>query len=290
MGRYAAAVAALLVMGTSPLYAQDALFVVTTTSADVHKAPSTGSAVIGKAPRGKTFEVMRELGSWVRVSWPEAEDGVGYLHVTWGTISHGAALQARPTTEARSSVADSASEPESSPTAIQVAQIPGPAAISRPAPSLPSHVIGLGGRIGTRAIGFAATGRAWTHGSFGVQIEAGQSTYTSAIAPEQLRSVQLAPSLMYSLPDLVTNAIWARPYIGAGINIYRSTLRSTLGVSDVVDNGLGSQVFGGAEFTWANLPQFALSADLRQQWAPSTFNGFEHGGIAFSMSAHWYLR
>jgi len=290
MGRYAAAVAAVLVMGTSPVYAQDVLFVVTTTSADVHKAPSTGSAVIGKAPRGKTVEVMRELGSWVRVSWPEAEDGVGYLHVTWGTISRGAALEARRATGAGSPVAGSASESDSSRTAVQVAQVPRTATISGPAPSLPSHLIGFGGRIGTRAIGFAATGRAWTHGPFGVQIEAGRSTYTSDVAPGQLRSVQLAPSLIYSLPNLVTNAIWARPYIGAGIHIYRSTLRSTLGVPDVADNGLGSQVFGGAELTWANLPQFALSADLRQQWAPTTFNGFELGGFAFSMSAHWYVR
>ena len=290
MGHYAAAVAAVLVMGTSPLYAQDALFVVTTTSADVHKAPSTGSAVIGKAPRGKTFEVTRELGSWVRVSWPEAEDGAGYLHVTWGTISRGAALQARRATGAGSSIAGSASEPDSSTTAVQVAQVPGTSTTSGPAPSLPSHAIGLGGRIGTRAIGFAATGRAWTHGPLGVQIEAGRATYTSAVAPEQLRSLQLAPSIIYSPPNLVTNAIWTRPYIGAGMNIYRSTIRSTLGVSDAVDSGIGSQIFGGAEFTWANLPQFALSADLRQQWAPKTFNGFELGGFGFSMSAHWYVR
>ncbi|MGH9258251.1 MAG: SH3 domain-containing protein [Vicinamibacterales bacterium] len=289
MGRHAAAVAVVLVMGTSPLYAQDALFVVTTPSADVHRGPSTGSAVIGKAPRGKTFEVTRELGSWVSVSWPDAESGVGYLHMAWGTISRGAAVQAGRATGAESSVAGSASESDASATPAQVPQAPGTSTLSRPV-SLPSHVIGLGGRIGTRAIGFAATGRAWTHGPLGVQIEVGQSTYTNAVAPEQVRSVQVAPSLMYSPPNLVTNAIWARPYIGAGINIYRSTLRSTLGVSDAVDNGLGSQIFGGAEFTWANLPQFALSADLRQQWAPTTFNGFNLGGFGFSMSAHWYVR
>jgi len=157
--------------------------------------------------------------------------------------------------------------------------------------SLPSHVIGLGGRMGTRAIGIGATARAWARGPLGVQIEAGQSTYTSAVAPdEQLRSMQLAPSLMYSPPNLVTYAIWARPYIGAGITLYRSTLRSTLGGPVAVDNSFGSQVFGGAELTWANLPQFALSADFREQWALPTFTGFELGGRGVSLSAHWYLK
>lgn len=45
MRRYVV-IAALIGMGASPSFAQDAVFVVTTTSADVHKAPSTGSPVI----------------------------------------------------------------------------------------------------------------------------------------------------------------------------------------------------------------------------------------------------
>jgi len=299
MRHYAAAVMVMLVMGIAPVYAQDTLFVVTMTSADVHKAPSTGSAVIARAPRGKAFEVRRELGSWVSVAWPQADTGVAYLHVAWGRITQGAALETPRATGTGLAAAGPASEPLSSTTAVQAAQAPG--TVPRPAPvtstvtqraiSLPSHVIGLGGRMGTRAIGVGATARAWARGPLGVQIEAGQSTYTSAVAPdEQLRSMQLAPSLMYSPPNLVTYAIWARPYIGAGITLYRSTLRSTLGGPVAVDNSFGSQVFGGAELTWANLPQFALSADFREQWAPPTFTGFELGGRGVSLSAHWYLK
>jgi len=304
MRHYAAAVTVMLVMGTAPVYAQDTLFVVTMTSADVHKAPSTGSAVIARAPRGKAFEVRRELGSWVSVAWPQADTGVAYLHVAWGRITHGAADEA-PRAIAIGAVgagvtaAGPASEPLSATATLQAAQAPG--TVPRPAPgtspvapraiSLPSHVIGLGGRMGSRAIGVGATGRAWARGPFGVQIEAGQSTYTSAVAPgEQLRSMQLAPSIIYSPPNLVTYAIWARPYIGAGVNLYRSTLRRTLGVPNAVDNSFGSQVFGGAEFTWANFPQVALSADVRHQWAPPTFTGFELGGRGVSLSAHWYLK
>jgi hypothetical protein len=156
--------------------------------------------------------------------------------------------------------------------------------------SLPSHVVGVGGGIGTRAIGVAIAGRAWALGPLGVQVEAGQSTYTSAVVPGQLKAMQLAPGVMYALPSLVTNAIWARPYVGAGLTIFRSTLRGTPGAADAVDNSVGSQVFGGAEFTWANLPQLTLSADVRQQWARPTFSGFDLGGRGVSLSAHWYVK
>jgi hypothetical protein len=289
MARLAAAVALLLVISASSVYAQKAMFVVTSMSADIHKAPSTGSAVIGKVPRGKAFEVRRELGSWVAVAWPESDAGIGYLHMTWGRMSPDSPAETSRASSATSSAVPSASPPEAPAITNQLGQAPGARAVSGPAPSLPSHVIGLGGRIGTQAIGFAATGRAWIQRRIGAQLEAGQSTYTTPFSADQLKTVQFAPSLIYSPRNLVTNAIWARPYLGGGVNFYRSTFRSSIGFPDVVDSGIGSQMFGGAELTWANLPQVALSADLRHLWAPTT-NGFELGGMGFSVSGHWYVK
>jgi hypothetical protein len=270
MGRYAATVALLLMMGASPVHAQKGMFVVTSMSADIHKAPSTGSAVIGKAPRGKAFEVRRELGSWVAVAWPEGDAGIGYLHMTWGTLSSGSATEPSAITS-------------------QLGQTPGTRAVSAPAPFLPSHVIGLGARIGTQALGFAATGRAWTQRRIGAQLELGKSTYTTAFGGAQLSAMQFTPSVIYSPRNLVTNAVWTRPYIGGGVNFYRSTFRTSQGFPGVVDSGVGSQMFGGAELTWANLPQVAVSADLRHLWAP-TSNGFELGGTGLSVSGHWYVK
>jgi hypothetical protein len=74
------------------------------------------------------------------------------------------------------------------------------------------------------------------------------------------------------------------------MNLYRSTLRNTFDGAVTVDSSVGSHVFGGAEFTWANVPQFTVSADVRQRWAPPTFTGFELGGRGVSLSAHWYLK
>jgi hypothetical protein len=83
MTRQAAAVVVALTLSTSPLYAQNSTKVtVSEVSANVHKTPSTGSPVIGKAPRGTELVVTREVGDWVKVSWPSSADGAGYVRST----------------------------------------------------------------------------------------------------------------------------------------------------------------------------------------------------------------
>ena len=73
---------------TSPLYAQNTVkLTVNEASANVHKSPSVGSPVIGKAPRGTALVVTREVGDWVKVSWPSAADGAGYVRVSAGTLA-----------------------------------------------------------------------------------------------------------------------------------------------------------------------------------------------------------
>jgi hypothetical protein len=83
MIRHAAAVVVALTLSTSPLYAQNAGKVtVSEASATVHKTPSVGSPVIGKAPRGTELVVTREVGDWVKVSWPSSVDGAGYVRAS----------------------------------------------------------------------------------------------------------------------------------------------------------------------------------------------------------------
>ena len=52
MIRHAAALAVVVCLSPSSLYAQSTQFTVTTSTANVHKGPSTGAPVIGKAPSG----------------------------------------------------------------------------------------------------------------------------------------------------------------------------------------------------------------------------------------------
>ena len=89
-----AAVAVSLVLSASPLYAQETLFTVTVTFANIHAGPNLYSPIIAIAPPGRTFKVARELGSWVAIRWPASGDGLGYLHTRWGTFSREAAADA----------------------------------------------------------------------------------------------------------------------------------------------------------------------------------------------------
>ena len=89
MFRSATATVFALMVSASPLYAQTTLFTVTTPSANVHAGPSTGSPIVATTPRGAHFDVTREIGSWVRVAGPALPGGSGYLHATWGTVTHG---------------------------------------------------------------------------------------------------------------------------------------------------------------------------------------------------------
>ena len=311
MVRHAAAVVVGLVLSASPLHAQDTRFTVTAASANVHAGPTTASPVIDTVAWGRTFDVTRELGSWVRVSWPAAPRGAGYLHVTWGKLSRTqagapAANAATPqavrmdVTTAGSSprpardTASASASPSASPSAsTQIDLQPGQTAPRSPggAVVIPSHVVGVGGRMGSNSIGFAASGRLWALDLVGIQLELGRATQTSAVVfAAPLRVTTIGSSVVYSLPDLLADAVWVRPYLGAGAGFYRYTVNLTPGAAALVDTGFGYQALGGAEFTWAGLPQLALSADLRHEWAPRAFTGFETGGMGVALSAHWYVK
>jgi hypothetical protein len=273
-----------LVLGTSPLYAQGNLFTITVPSASIHAAPTTASPVIATAPRGRSFTITRELGSWVAIETPAATSGIGYLHVSWGTLSLGDAVEAGRT-------ASTPLTPASSPDVRQVD--PEPGELARQPGSrvhLPSHVVGVGGRMGIQALsGFAVMGRLWFAGPVGAQLELGRATHTSAGLP-RMSVMDVGVSAITSFPDLANNALWIRPYVGGGISVFRASLRSTSGTAVATDTSPGYQAFGGAEFTSANLPQLAVSAEVRHIWATTPFGGFENGGLGLGLGAHWYVK
>src|SRR5689334_7876705 len=96
MIRHVAAVAALLVLGATPLHAQTtSQFTVNVQSAAVRKSPSVASPIIGQAPRGAVLEVTRDIGAWLKIAWPDAADGIGYVHQSMGTRSRPTTLEER---------------------------------------------------------------------------------------------------------------------------------------------------------------------------------------------------
>jgi hypothetical protein len=289
MVRHAAAIVLVLCLSPSRLYAQSTVFTVKTASADIYTSPSTGSLVIGHAPRGARLGVTRELGSWVKVAWPSAKDGAGYVHVTMGSIARGSAqdpnrpaaiASARPAVPLAPLAPAAAARPERTEPIESAA--PTPSGYVRP----PTHVVGLGGRMGGPGLGFGATARAWPGEHLGIQVD--MSRYALVDTPGQLTSHQVTASVLYSLRDRVTDYVWVRPYLGAGPTLQRQTLN---GAGDAVsDNHIGFQAFGGGELTFASVPRFALSADLGYHWLPTSFEGFELGGLGLSASGHWYFK
>jgi len=271
------AIAAIMVcFSTTPVFAQDTTFTVSTTGADVYLSPSTGSPVIGRAPGGAVVPVSRELGSWVRISWPAAADGVGYLHVSMGRVANGAPVEA-VRAAAGSIVRATADVPSESgrPQASQVTS-----ARRRVVTPVP-HILGIGGELVTGSpLGFGGTARAWRGNRLGLRVDV--SRYAMAAVPTgRVSAVHVAPSVLVSLGDHISEYFWLRPYVGTGVSLQRQTPG---------DNSLGFQTFGGGELTHASAPQLALSADFGYRSSRSTFDVFDAGGFGASVSAHWYFR
>ena len=57
--------------------------------------PEHGPRIVGQAPRGAVLEVTRDIGSWVKVTWPEAPDGIGYVHRAWARLAQRATREER---------------------------------------------------------------------------------------------------------------------------------------------------------------------------------------------------
>jgi hypothetical protein len=291
MIRHVVAVAIVLILSPAWLSAQNTQLTVSVASADVHKSPSVGSPVIGKAPRGAVLEVTRELGSWVKISWPGVPDGTGYVHVSAGSIAGRTASDPK-----RASIFTSRPASEPVPSRTKAVDSPAPAS-QQPPPlrptyvSTPAHTIGLGGRFGGTTLGFGASARAWSQGPLGVQLEVARYAHTDAGVPDRVTSIQFAPSVLYSLPDSLSGAVWLRPYLGAGLDLYRLRMTSAVPAAEsVTGNRWGVLAFGGGELTFANVPQFALSADVGYHWAKTPFLGVELGGLGLSVSGHWYVK
>jgi len=296
MIRQSAAISISILMAAwlSPawLSAQPLVLTVSAASADIYSSPSTGSPVIGHVLRGTRLEVTRELGSWVKVWWPIAVDGVGYVHITMGTLGRGAApepprpasVAVRPGTEP--------TPPAPVPVTIRAPRPPEPTPPARLVYVTPqTHLVGLGGLVGTSTLGYGATARAWSRDRLGVQLAV--SRYTpSSVVPSRVTSIKFEPSLLYAPANYVSDYLWVRPYLGSGVSFRRQTLSGLTPDSEPLLSGneVGVQVFGGSEFTFAGVPRFALSADVGYRWPRTSFAGVDFGGPSLSVSGHWYVK
>jgi len=297
MTRTRIAIAAALCLTASTVHAQNTHFTVSTASASVYKAPTNVSPVLGEAKQGTTLEVTRDVGSWVKVAWSNAPDGVGYVRKSSGTM--GALGPAVPPTgtkvaATKAAAASPASASASAPRATSAQGVP----VVRPQPSAavptgyvaPTHRFGVGGQVGGSAIGAGFSARAWTPSQkFGVQLDVTHQSMANEVFFTRMSATQFGPRILYAFNDHVSDSTWIRPYVGAGAHVLRASVTDPAGVA-MSDTRMSAQFFGGAELTLSAVPRLGLSADVGYQWYKSPFVGYTLDGMMLGVSAHWYLK
>jgi Bacterial SH3 domain len=292
MIRQAAAVIIVLLLSPSWVTAQGTELTVSVSSASVHKSPSTASPVIGHAARGAHLKVTREVGDWVKVAWPAAPDGVGYVRVSVGSVANGTAASAPIAGKASVVPAPVQSTPRVTNTsAVDATQTGNRLPVRNAAPSAgTSHMFGVGALMGGPAFGLGVSTRVWSHRRLGVGFALSRYEISNPIDLGSMTSTEFGPSVLFSFNDHVADYTWLRPYLGAGMNFYRSTINSPVLGADMSDSRYGSQLFGGGELSFASVPQFAISTELSYRWFNAPSAGYELGGVGLSVAGHWYVK
>ena len=291
------ATAAALTLHATVVSAQVQHFTVSGTPASVYKAPTNVSPVVGQATAGTTLEVTRDVGSWVKVAWSQAPDGVGYLRKSAGTVSVlGPAVAPTPATTSAAGAQPSPAVPLRASVAQAQVEPAGPGARPRPQPMpggyvTPSHRFGLGGQVGGSAMGAGFSARGWSASErFGVQADVTRYSMVNESFATRMSFTQVGPRLLYAFRDRVSNSTWVRPYTGAGVHVLRASVVDPVSGLTMSDTGMAAQIFGGTEVTLAAVPQLGVSADLGYQWYESPFSGASVGGASLTLSAHWYVK
>jgi hypothetical protein len=292
-----AAVVLALTLNPTLVHAQDAVLTVTVPSADIYKGPSTVTPVVGHVSRGTVLPVSRNLGSWARVDWPDAPEGVGYVHVTMGRLGPSSAQGSAANTSSRTSSvpASAAAAPGSAATMI-------PPATHKPAGERMAvrgelndtpitHIFGVGGLVGSRS-SFGATMRVWQSDHLGIQLAMAREGMTSDVAAGRVTSIRFEPGVVYALFDHVSDYVWIRPYVGSVLSFQHQTFKvpAPAALEPVSDNGMGFRAFGGSELTFGGVPRFGLSAELGYRRFPTPFPGFESDRLSVSIAGHWYIK
>ena len=299
MIRRAAAIVVALTLHSALVRAQAVVFKVTAETADVHAGPTTVTPVVGHVKRGAVLPVSRNLGSWVKIPWPAAAEGVAYVHVTAGQLS------------ARNTSAPVPAPAPATPTAPAIG--PKPVAPAAPpadeAGAAPTdttirervalrgdqgvqplgHQFGVGGLVGSMST-VGASARAWPTSHLGVQVDFSRDAMASDVATGRVTAVQIEPGVMYAFFDRITDYVWIRPYAGSAVSFRHETLTLSPDVPGVTGGGTGFRVFGGAELTFAAAPQFGVSFDVGYRRLPTASPAFDASGVTLSAGARWYVR
>ena len=78
--------------------------------------------------------------------------------------------------------------------------------------------------MGGPAFGLGVTARGWSHKRLGVQFDLSRYKVSNPIDLGTMSSTEFGPSVLFSFNDHIADYTWLRPYVGAGLNFYRSSI------------------------------------------------------------------
>src|SRR4029079_17582903 len=94
----------------------------------------------------------------------------------------------------------------------------------------PRHTLGFGAAVSGvsgSTIGFGGSGRVWSRNGLGAQIELSRYSLAIGSTADRVVSVDFAPSVLYSVADVLTDYVGLRPYVGGGARLSSSTLQTS---------------------------------------------------------------
>jgi len=287
----------------------DQVFRVTATVANVRERPTTSSPVIAKVTKGVVLDVLGQSGEWIKVT-TISSDGIqrtGFISLSVGILDFKAAPRAihtidstaAPPASGESAKADEVRTPQKSELASTTAT-PRDSEPAQPQPVRPAFPtaslaegMGVGGRLGGFTFGLGLSGRYWSRGRFGFNV--GLSRFSIGDDVQGLGKatvIQFAPAVTYKVGDFEDDDdVFIQPFVGGGINIYRSTLTYAefIGGGSESATDFGFSVLGGVEGFFKSVP-ISLTADIGYYSTSVPFTGFSVGGLSFSGGVHWYFR
>jgi hypothetical protein len=287
------------------------LFQVTAARANVRQQPTIASAVVAHVDRDAVLTVEANLGSWLRVELPDGTGrSLGYIHRSVGTLRRDEPAKASPALADPEPVAVSPSAPDvrepdvppaapQLPAAINAQTVAEPVrTLSHPHAEAPAR-LGIGGRAGGFTFGIGASVRSWQKGPLGFELQLshyGVGYQDAGLGAQASISVtQIAPVLLYRFSHSDEDDVVVTPYVGGGMNFYRSTTSATATGYGFTEKQSTSELskgivaMGGAEVRFKSAPRFTVSGDLGYYTTAIPF-GMQIGGIAWSVSGHWYVK
>ena len=280
MIRTSIATAVALCLQASAVSAQTQHFTVSTPSASVYKAPTNVSPVIGQATQGATLEVTRDVGSWLKVAWSQAPDGVGYVRKSAGTVS---VLGPAVTPNAGDGIGGivAAVRPQRPvPRRRRPVRPRGPRRRLPPDMWRRRTASALAARLAAprwAPASACADGRrrsAWASSSTSRGIRCRTTCSSPGCRPRSsgrgccMRSATACPTAPGCDPTRAPACTWRA-----------TTVTDPATALSMSDTGMAAQLFGGTEVTLAAMPRLGLSADVGYQWYQTPFDGYALDGV-----------